>query len=247
MEALNHSYGFTLYVHTATATISGTVIPGDRARDRVLVYVNNTRRGVIDSQYQHPLNVSVTLNPGDKLQLLVENLGRVDYYSRGNYYRNYVQDPYKGILGDVLVGGQVVKDWDMYPLQLDSIPSPSPSGSANLPAVQSGVPPLFYHGTFTVPSNTTEPMEQDTYLALPNAVKGNVWVNGFNLGRYWYVGPQQSLYLPGTLVKAGGVANDVVVLDLEPGVGNSTKGMVAEGLAERAWWNTLDLDRLGCV
>jgi beta-galactosidase len=31
--------------------------------------------------------------------------------------------------------------------------------------------------------------------------KGFVFVNGFNLGRYWCVGPQRTLYLPGELLK----------------------------------------------
>ena len=41
--------------------------------------------------------------------------------------------------------------------------------------------------------------------------KGVVWVNGHNLGRYWNVGPQQTLYLPGVWLKKGN--NEVVVFE----------------------------------
>ncbi|KAI9663704.1 MAG: hypothetical protein M1821_007194 [Bathelium mastoideum] len=246
MEALGQAYGFTLYEHTSNATVGGVVQPGDRARDRILVYVNSVRQGIIDSQYQHPLNITVKLQPGDKLQLLVENLGRVDYYSRGNPYRNYLQDPYKGILGNVTIGGAVVEDWDMYPLPLNDVTGASIPSYNNTSGVKSGIPPIFYHGSFRMNASesSNNPALLDTYLAVPNGLKGNVWVNGFNLGRYWYVGPQQSLYLPGTIVKPG-QENEVVVLELEPGIRQGD--MVVEGLSEREWGNSPDIDCLRCI
>jgi len=42
--------------------------------------------------------------------------------------------------------------------------------------------------------------------------KGIVWVNDFNLGRYWNIGPQQTLYVPATLLHTGD--NHIVVLEL---------------------------------
>ena len=38
---------------------------------------------------------------------------------------------------------------------------------------------------------------------MSNWGKGIVFVNGNNLGRYWKVGPQQTLYLPGCWLKKG--------------------------------------------
>ena len=40
-----------------------------------------------------------------------------------------------------------------------------------------------------------------------------VWVNGYNLGRFWKIGPQQTLYMPGCWLKKG--TNEIIVLDLE--------------------------------
>src|SRR5699024_7163845 len=79
MEEVGQGYGFTLYRHVATSEVSGNVQPGDMPRDRVIVYVNNKRQGVIDGTYETPKKVSVSLKADDVLDLLVENLGRVNY------------------------------------------------------------------------------------------------------------------------------------------------------------------------
>ena len=59
----------------------------------------------------------------------------------------------------------------------------------------------------------------DTYLDMSHWGKGVVWVNGHNLGRYWSVGPQQTLYLPAEWLKKGN--NDITVFEaLKPGADN---------------------------
>lgn len=61
----------------------------------------------------------------------------------------------------------------------------------------------------------------DTYLDMYNYSKGYVWVNGYALGRYWNIGPQYCLYLPGVYMNKG--TNEIVILELEtnePGVIN---------------------------
>jgi len=52
----------------------------------------------------------------------------------------------------------------------------------------------------------------DTFLDLRTWSKGFVWVNGHNLGRFWNIGPQQTMYLPGPWLKSG--RNEIVILDL---------------------------------
>ena len=146
-------------------------------------------------------------------------------------------------MGNVTVGGQVLAGWETFSLPFDS----APASSTAAPYTTSGDLPVVYSGSFYVnstSSNSTssptveETMALDTFLAIPTGTKGVVWVNGFNLGRYWIVGPQQSLYLPGTVLKRGAM-NEVVVLELEPTEG---KQMVARGLAEREWANYPDPD-----
>lgn len=246
MEQLGQAYGLVLYEHVVNATLSGILRAGDRPRDRVIVYVNGARKGVMDSTYPAPAHVSVSLRPGDKLQLLVENLGRVDYWSRESGTFVALEDPYKGILGDVTIGSDALLGWSIYSLPLEAPPPPPPPPSAapseeqagqGLDGITTGSPPVFYRATFDAGGDDdTDPALLDTFLAVPDGIKGNVWVNGFNLGRYWIIGPQQSLYLPGTILRPAG--NEVVVLELEPTAGILT----VFGAAEREWGNHPDPD-----
>lgn len=242
MEELGQDYGFVFYEHDVKQHASGLLRPGDRARDRVLVYVNGARAGVIDSTYAHPNNASVRLRPGDRLGLLVENLGRVDYWSLESDVYDALRDPYKGIVGAVTVGNSTLRGWTSTSLPLDSVPALSSRATTTTTTTTGRFEaPMWYSGTFTLGNNNrnyTEAAARDTFVAIANGVKGVVWVNGFNLGRYWVVGPQQSLYLPGTVLKAGGQANEITVLELEPG--NQT--ISARGEAGRAWGNNPDPD-----
>jgi len=50
-----------------------------------------------------------------------------------------------------------------------------------------------------------------------------VYLNGHNLGRYWRIGPQRSLFIPAEWLKEG--RNEIIVLDLEPGRSRSVQGI----------------------
>ncbi|KAJ5438359.1 beta-calactosidase [Penicillium daleae] len=201
MESLDAYTGYVLYEAKIQGAIDGVVKPGDKPRDRVIVYVNGVRQGVIDPIHTVINTVSVSLRPTDKLQLFVENLGRVDFDGA-------MSDQRKGIVGNVTVGGTDVHGWTSYSLPADTESIGSNDG-----------PPMWYHGSF---ENKHNGQAADTYLAI-SGIKGQAYVNGFNLGRYWMVGPQQQLYVPGSLLKNG--HNDLVVLELEPQV----EPLTAEG------------------
>jgi hypothetical protein len=172
---------------------------------------------------------------------LVENLGRVDYWSLESGTFNTLLQPHKGIVGDVTVSGQVLENWDIFPIPLGS-PLQWETGRGqytNQTKVELPNNPIFFSGRFMVRNgmDSRTDMELDTFLAIPNGTKGVVWVNGFNLGRYWIIGPQQSLYLPGVLLNKVDW-NDVLVLELEP----ADKSMIARGLSVREWANYPDPD-----
>ncbi|HAZ65231.1 MAG TPA: beta-galactosidase, partial [Opitutae bacterium] len=65
--------------------------------------------------------------------------------------------------------------------------------------------PAFWRGSFKAEAN------KDTWLDVRNWSKGVLWVNGHNLGRFWNIGPTQTMFLPGCWLKDGD--NDVIVLD----------------------------------
>lgn len=236
MEKFGQAYGFVLYEHHVTEEVSGVLQPGDRARDRVLVYGNGTRKGIIDSFYKQPAEVQLELQPGDKLQLLVENMGRVNYWNRWSNTPNMLRDPYKGIKGAVTVGGQTLRGWASASLPLSELEDFDSEVPADLEA--GAAAPVFYEGSFSVGgSDDDDPAKRDTYIKVSGGVRGVVWVNGFNLGRYWVAGPQRSLYLPGSVVK-GGQMNRITILELEP---RSDK-LSVQGVAETEWGNSPDPD-----
>lgn len=233
MEKMGQSYGFVLYEHHVTKAASGAIAPGDGPRDRVIVYVNGAKVGVIDKTYASPATVNVNLKQGDVLQLFVENLGRIDFSQQ-------LKEQQKGIVGNVTVAKDtVLEGWSAYSLPLSSLPSAVTGKITKAPEIKDGRTPVFYKGTFNLPKGTSNDLSGDTFLSLPNGIKGTVWVNGNHLGRYWVVGPQQSLYVPGAYLHGGNRPNDVVVLELEPKANND---MVGRGVATREWANHPDPD-----
>ncbi|OAG03345.1 uncharacterized protein CC84DRAFT_1251639 [Paraphaeosphaeria sporulosa] len=230
METTGQVFGYILYETTASTAASGKLQPGNgAARDRVIVYVNGVKKGVIDSIYKTPATVNVDVKKGDKLWLLVENLGRAD---------NGASDQMKGISGDVIVGSTKLTGWNHYNFPLDSAPANATSGGSAKPVSANG-PPMWYQGTFRT---TNSGIAADTFLQLPGGVKGVVFVNGENLGRYWTIGPQQELFVPGAYLKQN-ADNVVAVLELEPG----TSSRVARGVAKRTWKNNPDPDCNNCT
>ena len=98
-----------------------------------------------------------------------------------------------------------MKNWKMYPLPFDDIDARSNKNiqaTTNLPVVKTA--------TFNLPNTGA------TYLDMRNWGKGLVWVNGLNLGKFWSIGPQHTLYVQVEWLKKG--ANEIAVLELlKPG------------------------------
>ncbi|HVG40645.1 MAG TPA: hypothetical protein VM888_03460, partial [Chitinophagaceae bacterium] len=107
----------------------------------------------------------------------------------------------KGITEKVTFTDKELKGWQMFSLPFENINAISFANKKwNADA------PVLRKGTFEI--QTTG----DTYLDMSNWGKGNVWVNGHHLGRYWEIGPQQTVYLPVEWLKKG--KNEIVVLEL---------------------------------
>jgi beta-galactosidase len=193
MEALGQNYGFVLYRTQVANGLKGLLELKD-VRDYAVVSQGGRRLGVLDRRLkQHALEVD--LEGGAPLDILVENMGRINFGPR-------LVDDRKGIVGQVALAGSPLAGWKNYPLPMTDL-SRLHFSSSN-PKV-----PAFFRGQFELKSLG------DTFLDMRGWGKGYVWVNGHNLGRYWKIGPQQSLFLPATWLKQG--TNSVVVLDLEPG------------------------------
>jgi beta-galactosidase len=192
-ENLKQAYGFVLYRTTVAGGKTQTLKLTD-LRDYAVVMVNGQRVGTLDRR-EHQDSLLVKLPAGKvQLDLLVENLGRINF-------GEYLLQNNKGITKQVTLGGKELTGWQQYGLPFDQAPAVGQAA-----AIAAGSGPAVRTATFTVATPT------DTYLDLRQWGKGVVWVNGHNLGRYWAIGPQQTLYVPAEWLKKG--QNTITVLEL---------------------------------
>jgi len=209
MEDFHQSYGFILYRTELHHPIHGE-LKIDGLNDYALVFLNGELVGTLDrtkNQTRLPLDSSFDAN---RLDILVENSGRINS-------TRMMRGENKGISGQVTLLGEMLHGWNIYPLPMNPASIADPSGTPaevrfgnknGIAEALSG--PAFYHGTFEVRSSGKA--IPDTFLDLRDLGKGAVWINGHPLGRYWNIGPQATLYLPGPWLRRG--TNQIVVLDI---------------------------------
>jgi beta-galactosidase len=191
-EDLSQGYGYVLYRTHISGPVEATLLIKD-LRDFAVVCVDGKRVATLDrrkNQQSMPLKIS---GQSATLDILVENCGRINYGGR-------MRDNRKGITESVMLGDHELTGWEMYRLPFDSTASlhfkPGPAPSA----------PAVHRGTFKLSELG------DAFLDMRKWGKGIVFVNGHNLGRYWNIGPQQTLYLPGVWLKKG--RNEIEVFEL---------------------------------
>ena len=210
MEAVGQSYGLILYRTRLPRDMRGALeVKG--AHDYALVFNGENRLGTLDRS-RGETSVNVAVNSSAPLDILVEQMGRINYGQR-------IIGESKGITGGVALAGEDLNGWEIYPLPLDNLKGLSfkPTAQTKRATGREQTTPTFYRGNFTV----TEP--GDTFLDMRGWNKGYVWVNGNNLGRFWKIGPQQTLYLPATWLKRG--RNEIVILDLDGGGARTMRGL----------------------
>ncbi len=190
-EELGQGYGYVLYTKKFTQPIKGILkIPG--LRDFATVYVNGKKVGSLNRVInQYEMDVEIPFN--GRLEILVENMGRINYGAAIVHNK-------KGIISPVSIGDyEITGGWKMYRAPFDKMPVIS-----GIEAVKSGLP-ILYSGKFMLDK------VGDTFLNMESWGKGIVFVNGHNLGRYWNMGPQQTLYLPGCWLRKG--SNEIVIFE----------------------------------
>ncbi|KAL7301481.1 hypothetical protein TKK_0005919 [Trichogramma kaykai] len=171
-----------------------------RVKDRALVYANGKLSGVLTRMTnKYVMNLP---KGSKKIRLLTENLGRVNYGS------NEPED-FKGI-SNVKLNNVTLGPWKVVGFRLSSLKN----NDFLLTKTRKQTGKLFDGPQFLVGYFNVEGEPLDTYLNTVGWGKGAVYVNGYNLGRYWpSVGPQVTLYVPAAFLRKG--QNSVVVLELE--------------------------------
>jgi beta-galactosidase len=192
-EEMHQAYGYILYRARVKGPVKGK-LDIVHLRDYGIVFVNGKRVAVLDRRLkQETCDVDLP-DSENTLDIFVENLGRINYGP-------YINDNHKGITKDVLLDGGEVRGWEMYGFPFNSQPGIK-SGS-----VDKSRYPVMREGSFTLKK------VGDTFLDMRNWGKGHVWINGHNLGRYWDIGPQQTIYVPAPWLQKG--RNSIVVFEEE--------------------------------
>ena len=191
MEALGQSYGYILYRTTLKTAGSGDLIlPALRSYARI--YLNGKPVGTADRRKKQD-RVKIQANAKDQLDILVGGTGRINFSIE-------LRNERQGINGPVLFAGKELLGWQIFPFPMNDL---SKIDFTGMEPSKGSAGPAFYQGHFDLQSLG------DTFLDTRGWGKGAVWINGHPLGRFWNVGPQQTLYVPAPYLKQG--RNDVIV------------------------------------
>ncbi|XP_058513131.1 beta-galactosidase [Ochotona princeps] len=206
-------FGFMLYRTTLPQNCSQPTplsSPLSGVHDRAYVAVDGVPQGVLERNSVITLNIKG--KAGARLDLLVENMGRVNYGAGIN--------DFKGLVSNLTLGSRILSNWTIFPLDIDGAMNGSlqgwkdPQKDTHACGSHNYTLPAFYTGSFSIPSGIPD-LPQDTFIEFPGWTKGQVWINGFNLGRYWPArGPQVTLFVPKHILTTSS-PNTVTVLELE--------------------------------
>lgn len=210
MEAFDQGWGTILYRTTLQEPVeNGTTMKITEVHDWAQVFADGKLLARLDRcRGEFALQLPV-LKKGTRIDILVEAMGRVNFDES-------IHDR-KGITEKVeLVRGKQsakLKNWTVYSFPVDYSfvqDKRYKNGTAQ-------TMPAYYRTTFRLDK------VGDTFLDMSTWGKGMIWVNGLAIGRFWEIGPQQTLFMPGCWLKEG--ENEVIVLDLKGPEKASIRGL----------------------
>ena len=236
MEYFDQGWGTILYSTVLKENISG-VLHIDEVHDWAQVFADGKLLGRLDRRKgEFELKLPSTLKKGTRLDILVEAMGRVNF-DKSIHDRKGITNKVEVISGKK---STELKGWNVYNL-------PPFYEFVSAKDYKKGEPvdgPAYYRATFNLEKTG------DTFFNMNTWGKGMVWVNGHALGRFWEIGPQQTLYMPGCWLKEG--ENEIIVLDLKgpsetsiPGLKEPILDMLRENAPETHRENGQNLNLSG--
>ena len=198
MEQFDQGWGTILYRTSLPEVKEGTTLLIDEVHDWAQVYADGKLLGRLDRRRGQNSLVLPSLQKGARLDILVEAMGRVNF--------DVAIHDRKGITNKVELLTETdkkeLKNWEVYsfPVDYDFAESKKYAEGEKLDA------PAYYRATFEIDR------VGDVFLDMQTWGKGMVWVNGKAMGRFWKIGPQQTLFMPGCWLKKGKI--EIIVLDL---------------------------------
>lgn len=196
MEEIDQNYGYILYRTKLKDDEVLKEIRLENANDRVLCYHNNAHIFTAFDENIWDNKEIENETAGGVVDLLCENMGRENFGTG-------IETQRKGILGGVRLNDHRQFGFEIFPLELDEKQLDKIDFEGEF--IQNT--PAFYNFEFEI----DEPC--DTYVDTAGFGKGVVFINGFNLGRFWEIGPQKTLYLPAPLLKKG--KNSIIIFETE--------------------------------
>lgn len=218
-ESVGQNFGYMLYETVLPESFQQELLI-DKFSDLAHVYVDEILIGNLSREFKtNSIKLGET-DKGDKLSIVVENLGRINFGGMNN--------DTKGILSNVTLGGEILKSWDQTSFELDNVNAVEECFSkireleneaTKTDDCNNGNGFIFYATKFQINpvlGRKKRAVVLDTYLDMSNLNKGVVYVNGFNIGRYWSTrGPQYTLFIPGIYLKSYPEDNILVVMEEE--------------------------------
>ncbi len=222
MEEYDQGFGSILYRTTLPELSAPALLTVNEPHDFAQIYIDGRYIGKLDRRLGEKSIKIPAVKAGARLDILVEAMGRINF---GRAIKDF-----KGITDNVSISVDKagytytcdLKDWEVYnlPDELSFYESMKfvPAGTLT-PGAGRRLPNGVYRATF----NVKKP--GDTFLNMESWGKGLVYVNGHPLGRFWEIGPQQTLYLPGCWLRKG--SNEIVVIDIVGPKAAETEGLSA--------------------
>ncbi len=213
MEYFDQGWGSILYRTKLSKSDDRQSLIITEAHDWTQVYIDGKKIATLSRLKGEGVVLLPPVKEGAVLDILVEAMGRMNF-GKGIY-------DWKGITKKVELKndkGDIknLKGWQVYNIPVDYSFAKDKSYRKSANKLKH---PAYYRSSFTLTKTG------DTFLDMSNWSKGMVWVNGHAIGRYWEIGPQQTLYIPGCWLKEG--VNEVIVLDMA-----SPKEAISQGLRQ---------------
>lgn len=209
-EDMNMGYGTMLYTtqHVPEVNTQSTLLLKD-CHDFAMVFIDGRRIGTIDRSRNEN---SITLPPlrrNAKIDIYVEGMGRINFGRAIKDYKGiteYAEINFVDSDGNKTI--HRLRSWtnmrikDDYQTALNALNAHSDDNTGDAEDDFIG----YYRGYFTLKKTG------DTFINMERWGKGQVYVNGHAIGRFWRIGPQQTLYVPACWLKKG--KNEIIVLDV---------------------------------
>jgi beta-galactosidase len=208
MENFDQGWGRILYRSTIPASGAKRKLVITEVHDWAAVYINGKFVSKLDRRRGDNTVDLPVLRKDAQLDILVEATGRVNY-GRAIIDRKGITDKVELVEGN---NATTIKNWLVYNFPVDY---EFQKKAKFIRRRADG--PAWYRGTFTVEK------AGDTFIDMSTWGKGMVWINGYNMGRFWKIGPQQSLYMPGAWLKKG--VNEIIVLDVDKPQATTVAGL----------------------